>query len=82
MKIDQSNPSAPLLVYGKMVGWTNKRDRKGIWEKGEKAIKMPKAIMERGRYKLFFPSSLTGHALCIIIYVESVCNECMLVTLQ
>lgn len=51
MKISQSNPSAPLLVYVKMVGWTNKRDRKGIWEKGGKAIKIPKAITERGRYK-------------------------------
>jgi hypothetical protein len=32
-----------------MVGWTNKRDRKGLWEKGGEAIKIPKAIIERRR---------------------------------
>jgi len=32
-----------------MVGWTNKSNGKGIWEKGGKAIKIPKTIMERGR---------------------------------
>jgi hypothetical protein len=32
-----------------MVGWTNKRDGKGILEKGGKAIKIPKAVIERGR---------------------------------
>jgi hypothetical protein len=34
-----------------MVGWTNKRDGKGIWEKGGRAIKIPKAIIERRRQK-------------------------------
>jgi len=34
-----------------MVGWTNKRDREGMWEKGGKAIKISKAIIERGRQK-------------------------------
>jgi hypothetical protein len=32
-----------------MVGWTNKRDGEGIWEKGGKTIKISKAIIERGR---------------------------------
>jgi hypothetical protein len=44
-----------LLVYGKVVGCTNKRDRKGTWEKGGKSIEIPKTIIERGKWICCFP---------------------------